>query len=146
MLDSFKDIFPLIEKILRMPEDYSLDTDIDELDKDDDFFKCRAELSNIYKNSYNINIIKEFIIDSVLNNLKNLLKINNEQDMSNININALNKFDIEFCLYLISILQEGFIGNDFANKDNIGQKLSKIYIILFTYPFTKIKNNDYVLL
>ena len=137
VLDSFKDIFPLIEKIL---------TDIDELDKDDDFFKCRAELSNIYKNSYNINIIKEFIIDSVLNNLKNLLKINNEQDMSNININALNKFDIEFCLYLISILQEGFIGNDFANKDNIGQKLSKIYIILFTYPFTKIKNNDYVLL
>ena len=146
VLDSFKDIFPLIEKILRMPEDYSLDTDIDELDKDDDFFKCRAELSNIYKHSYNINIIKEFIIDSVLNNLKNLLKINNEQDMSNININALNKFDIEFCLYLISILQEGFIGNDFANKDNIGQKLSKIYIILFTYPFTKIKNNDYVLL
>lgn len=146
VLDSFKDIFPLIEKILRMPEDYSLDTDIDELDKDDDFFKCRAELSNIYKNSYNINIIKEFIIDLVLNNLKNLLKINNEQDMSNININALNKFDIEFCLYLISILQEGFIGNDFANKDNIGQKLSKIYIILFTYPFTKIKNNDYVLL
>ena len=146
VLDSFKDIFPLIEKILRMPEDYSLDTDIDELDKDDDFFKCRAELSNIYKNSYNINIIKEFIIDSVLNNLKNLLKINNEQDMSNININAFNKFDIEFCLYLISILQEGFIGNDFANKDNIGQKLSKIYIILFTYPFTKIKNNDYVLL
>jgi hypothetical protein len=146
VLDSFKDIFPLIEKILRMPEDYSLDTDIDELDKDDDFFKCRAELSNIYKNSYNINIIKEFIIDSVLNNLKNLLKINNEQDMSNININAINKFDIEFCLYLISILQEGFIGNDFANKDNIGQKLSKIYIILFTYPFTKIKNNDYVLL
>ena len=146
VLDSFKDIFPLIEKILRMPEDYSLDTDIDELDKDDDFFKCRAELSNIYKNSYNINIIKEFIIDSVLNNLKNLLKINNEQDMSNININGLNKFDIEFCLYLISILQEGFIGNDFANKDNIGQKLSKIYIILFTYPFTKIKNNDYVLL
>ena len=64
VLDSFKDIFPLIEKILRMPEDYSLDTDIDELDKDDDFFKCRAELSNIYKNSYNINIIKEFIIDS----------------------------------------------------------------------------------
>ena len=139
VLDSFKDIFPLIEKILRMPEDYSLDTDIDELDKDDDFFKCRAELSNIYKNSYNINIIKEFIIDSVLNNLKNLLKINNEQDMSNININALNKFDIEFCLYLISILQEGFIGNDFANKDNIGQKLSKIYIILFTLE--NIKNN-----
>ena len=146
VLDSFKEIFPLIEKILRMPEEYLLDTDIDELDKDDDFFKCRGELSNIYKNSYNINIIKEFIIDSVLNNLKNLLKINNEQDMPNININALNKFDIEFCLYLISILQEGFIGNDFANKDSIGQKLSKIYIILFTYPFTKIQNADYVLL
>ena len=66
--------------------------------------------------------------------------------MPNININSLNKFDIEFCLYLISILQEGFIGNDFSNKDNVGQKLSRIYIILFSYPFTKIKNVDYVLL
>ncbi len=146
VLDSFKDIFPLIEKILRMPEDYSLDTDIDELDKDDDFFKCRAELSNIYKNTYNISIMKEFIIDCVLNNLGNLLKINNEQDMNNININLLNKYDIEFCLYLISILQEGFIGNDFKRSDNIGNKLNKIYIILFSYPFTKIKKADFVLL
>ena len=146
VLDSFKEIFPLIEKILKMPEDYNLDTDIDELDKDDDFFKCRLELSNIYKNSYNISIIKEFIIDSVLNNLVNLLKINNEQDMPYININLINKYDLEFCLYLISILQESFIGDDFQRKDNIGNKLSKIYLILFTYPFTKIKNADFVLL
>ena len=146
VLDSFKEIFPLIEKMLRMPEDYLLDTDIDELDKDDPFFNCRAELSKVYKNSYNIHIIKEFIIDSVLNNLINLLKITNEKEMPNININSLNKFDVEFCLYLISILQEGFIGNDFSNKDNVGQKLSRIYIILFSYPFTKIKNADYVLL
>ena len=146
VLNAFKDIFPLIEKILSMPQDYPLDTDIDELDKDDDFFKCRADLSNIYKNSYNINILKEFIIDSVLSHLKNLLRINNEQDMSKIDINTINKYDIEFCLYLIYILQEGFIGNDFGRNDNVGQKLQKIYVILFSYPFTKIKNADYVLL
>ena len=146
VLDSFKELFPLIEKILKMPEAYALDTDIDELDKDDIFFKCRVELGNIYKNSYNIGIMKEFIIDSVLNNLVNLLKINNEQNMSNININGINKFDVEFGLYLINILQEGFIGNDFSRKDNIGNKLSKIYLILFSYPFTKIKHADYVLL
>ena len=146
VLESFKEIIPLIEKMLKIPNDYNLDTDIDELDKDDDFFKCRAELSNIYKNTYNISIMKEFIIDCVLNNLGNLLKINNEQDMNNININLLNKYDIEFCLYLISILQEGFIGNDFKRSDNIGNKLNKIYIILFSYPFTKIKKADFVLL
>ena len=55
--------------MLKMPSEYNLDTDIDELDKDNDFFKCRAELSNIYKNSYNISTMKEFIIDSVLNNI-----------------------------------------------------------------------------
>ena len=66
--------------------------------------------------------------------------------MPNININLINKYDIEFCLYLINILQEGFIGNDFSRKDNIGNKLNKIYVILFSYPFTKIKNADHVLL
>ena len=145
VLDSFKDIFPLIEKIMKMSNDYSLDSDIDELDKDDDFFKCRGDLSTIYKNSYHIDIIKEFIIDSALNNLVNLLKINNEQDISNIDINSINKYDIEFCLYLINNLQE-VIGKDFSKNDNIGQKISKIYIILFSYPFTKIKNADYIIL
>ena len=43
-------------------------------------------------------------------------------------------------------MQDGFIGNDFFRKDIIGQKLSKIYTILFTYPFAKIRNADYVLL
>ena len=145
VLDSFKDIFPLIEKIMKMSNDYSLDSDIDELDKDDDFFKCRGDLSIIYKNSYHIDIIKEFIIDSALNNLVNLLKINNEQDLPNIDINSINKYDIEFCLYLINNLQE-IIGKDFLKNDNIGQKISKIYIILFSYPFTKIKNADYIIL
>ena len=146
VLESFKEIIPLIEKMLKMPDDYNLDTDIDELDKDDDFFKCRAELSNIYKNTYNISIMKEFIIDCIINNLGILLKINNEQDMNNININLLNKYDIEFCLYLINLLQESFISNDFKRSDNIGNKLNKIYIILFSYPFTKIKKADFVLL
>ena len=145
VLDSFKDIFPLIEKIMKMSNEYSLDSDIDELDKDDDFFKCRGDLSIIYKNSYHIDIIKEFIIDSALNNLVNLLKINNEQDLPNIDINSINKYDIEFCLYLINNLQE-IIGKDFSKNDNIGQKISKIYIILFSYPFTKIKNADYIIL
>jgi len=32
--------------------------------------------------------------------------------MSNINVNNINKYDIEFCLYLINILEEGFRTND----------------------------------
>ena len=147
VLDSFKEIFPFIEKILKMPDEYSLNNDIDELDKDDEFFKCRGEFSVIFQNSYKIKILKEFIIDSILNNLFNLLKIDiNEQNINNINVNSINKYDIELCLYLIYILQDGFIGNDFFRKDITGQKLSKIYTILFTYPFAKIRNADYVLL
>ena len=101
---------------MKMPGDYALDTDIDELDKDDEFFKCRDELYIIYKNSCLIGIVKEFIIDSVLNNCANLLKINNEQEMQNININLINKYDVEFCLYSINILQEGLMGNDFSTS------------------------------
>ena len=146
VLDAFKEIFPLIENILKIPNEYSLDNDIDELDKDDDFFKCRGEFSNIYKNTYYIEILKEFIIDSVLNNLYNLLKIQNEQNINNININSINNYDVEFCLYLIKILQECITKEDFLGKNIISQKLSKIYTILFTYPFTKIKKADYVFL
>ena len=147
VMDSFKEIFTVIEKTLRIPpEEYSLDEDLYELLSEDDFFILRSEFSNIYKNTYNINILKEYVIDSVINNLKNLLKINSEQDMSNINVNSLNKYDIEFCLYLINILQEGFRTNDINNNDNISKKLINIFNILFSFPFTNVNNADFVLL
>ena len=146
VMNSFKEIFSVIEKALKIPQDeYSFDEDLYEL-KEDDFFTLRNEFSNIYKNTYNINILKEYVIDSILNNLITLLKITDEQNINNININNINKYDIEFCLYLINILQEGFRGNDFNNKDVIGTKLLKIYNILFSFPFSKIKNADFILL
>ena len=140
---AFKEAFGILEKTLKIPEEeYSFDEDLNELKNDDDFFTLRIEFSNIYKNTYNINILKKDMIESVLNNLIVLLKINNEQDMNKININSINKYDIEFCLYLINILQEGLRGNDFKDNEN----LPKIYKILFNYPFPNIKNADFILL
>ena len=147
VMDSFKEIFGLIEKTLKIPEDeYSFDEDLNELKNDDDFFTLRSEFSNIYKNIYSINIFKEDVINSILNNLKNLLKINDEQNMNRININNINKYDIEFCLYLINILQEGFKPNDLNNNKNVALKYEKIYKILFSYPFPYLKNADFILL
>ena len=85
------------------------------------------------------------MINSILNNLKNLLKIKDEQNMNRININYINKYDIEFCLYLINILQEGFKPNDLNNNKNIALKYEKIYKILFSYPFPYLKNADFIL-
>ena len=147
VLDSFKEAFGILEKTLEIPEEeYALDEDLNDLKNDDDFFTLRNEFSIIYKNAYFIDILKEFIIDSILNNLINLLKINDIQNINSININNINKYDIEFCLYLINILQEGLRGCDLNDKDNIGQKLLKIFNILFSFPFSNIKNADFILL
>ena len=147
VMESFKEIFIIIEKTLKIPEDeYSFDEDLNELKNDDDFFTLRSEFSNIYKNIYSINILREDVINSILNNLINLLKINDEQNMNNININNINKYDIEFCLYLINILQEGLKVIDINKNKNISQIFEKIYKILFSYPFHYIKNADFILL
>ena len=143
IMNSFKEIISFIEKSLKIPEDeYSFDEDLDELKNDDDFFTLRNEFSNIYKNTYNINSLKEYVIESMVNNIIGLLRINNENDMNKINVNSINRYDIEFSLFLINILQEGLRGSDFKNNNN----LAKVYKILFNYPFPSIKNAEFILL
>ena len=147
VMDSFKNIFNVINKNLKIPENqYYFDEDLYELQNEEDFFKLRSEFRNIYKNIYNINILKEYIIDSVINYLRNLLHIKNEQEIYKINVNNINKYDIEFCLYLLNILQEEFKISDLNNNNNIQRKIIGIYNILFSFPFTKIDNADYILL
>jgi hypothetical protein len=147
VLDSFKETFGILEKTLSIPEEeYNLDENLTEEKNDDDFFTLRNDFSSIYKNAFYIDILREYIIDSILNNLINILKINDIQNLNQINLNKLNKYDIEFCLFLINILQEGIRGCDLNNKDNIGQKIAKIYNILFSFPFSRLENADFVLL
>jgi hypothetical protein len=147
VMDSFKEILSVIVKSLKIPQNqYLFDEDLYDLLNEDDFFNLREELSIIYKNVYNINALKEYVIDSVINCIKNLLHINNEQDMNKINVNNLNKYDIELCLHLINILQEGFRLSDFNNNNSIKNKIISIYKILFSFPFTNINNADYILL
>ena len=148
VMDSFKNIFNTITKNLKIPENqYYFDEDLYELQNEEEFFKLRSEFRNIYKNIYNINILKEYIIDSVINYLRNLLHIKNEQEIYKINVNNINKYDIEFCLYLLNILQEEFKISDLNNNNNnIQGKIIGIYNILFSFPFTKIDNADYILL
>ena len=147
VMDSFKEIITFIEKIMRIPEnEFTFDEDLNELKDEDDFFKLRNRINIIYKNIYNINILKEYIIDSILNNFIILLKINNEQNINSININSVNKYDIEFCLYLINSIQESIKLNDIKDNSNLSQKIQKIYKILISYPFPNIKNADFILL
>ena len=147
VLDSFKETFPILEKTLKIPEnEYDFDEDLNELKIDDDFFKLRNELSLIYKNIYNIMILKEYVMDSIINNLITLLKINDKQNMNSIDINNINKYDVEFCLFLINLLQEATIGNILKNNPNLQKKFDQIIKILFSYPFYNLKNADFILL
>ena len=140
VMQAFKEIFKLMEKIIKIPEsEYSLDEDLSQC-YDEPFFGLRKEIADIYRKIYNINAVRDFVINSVLENLYNILKIN-----SNINIENINKYDIEFCLYLIDIIQMAFHSNDLKNNEyNKEGKLNKIINILFTFPFTKIKNADFI--
>ena len=98
-MNSFKEVFGILEK-----------------NEDDDFFTLRSEFSNIYKNIYNINILKEYAIETMVNNIIVLWKNNNVGDIIQINVISINKYDIEFYLYLINILQECLRGNYFKNN------------------------------
>ena len=144
ILDYLKELFNIIGNSLKIPKDeYSLEEDLTEYIDEDNLFLLRKEFIIIFRNCYNIPILKEFLIDFILNNLLTFLKININQ-----NINSINKYDIEFCLFLINTLQESMNSNDISNKDyiNLEFKLNKIYDIFYSFPFTKIKNADYILL
>ena len=147
IIDSFKEVFEVFPKILKIPSDeFSLDEDLNKYNEEESIFLLRKEFGIIYRNCYNINILREYTIDLILNNLTNLLNIKDGQN-NNYNVNSMNKYDIEFCLYLINILFEGFSGNDLNNKKfNINGKLTKIFNILFSFPFTKVENANYIIL
>ena len=148
IIESFKEVFSIFLKILKLPaEEYSFDEDLSQYIEEDIIFLLRKEFGVIYRNCYNIKTLREYAIDSILNILINLLNIKNGQNNNNYNENSINKYDIEYCLYFINILFEGFRGNDLNNNEyNINGKLTEIYNILFTFPFTNIKNADYILL
>jgi hypothetical protein len=147
IIDSFKEVFEVFPKILKIPsEEFSLDEDLNKYNEEESLFLLRKEFGVIYRNCYNINILREYTIDLILNNLTNLLKLKDGQN-NNYNVKSINKYDIEFCLYLINILFEGFRGNDLNNKEfNINGKLTKIFNILFSFPFTKVEKADYIIL
>lgn len=148
IFDSLKEVFEVFQKILKIPSDeFSLDEDLNKYNEEENIFLLRKEFGVIYRNCYNIGILREYTIDLILNNLINLLNIKDGQNNNNYNINSINKYDIEFCLFLINILFEGFRGNDLNNKEfNINGKLTQIFNILFSFPFTKVKNADYVII
>ena len=147
IIDSLKEVFDVFQKILKIPSDeFSLDEDLTKYSEEENIFLLRKEFGVIFRNCYNIKILREYSIDIILNNLIHLLNIKDGQN-NNYNENSLNKYNIEFCLYLINILFEGFRGNDLNNKEfNINGKLTKIFNILFTFPFSKVQKADYIIL
>ena len=142
IIDSFKEVFPLIQNSLKLPKDFDFSED-NKINEEDDIFLLRREFGLIFKNCYNIKKLREYIIDSVLKILNTYLNMENNQ---NVKLNE-NKYNIEYCLYLMSILLESLNQNDLNNKEyNIGGKLTKIYDIMFQYPFTKIQNAEFIIL
>ena len=145
IVDYLKEVFIYFENALKIPQnEYSLEEDLTKYLEDDDLFLFRKEFVVMFKNCYNIVILKEFLIDSILNNLMNMLKLSDDK----IDKNLINKYDIEFCLFLISTLQDSINENDGnISYSNIELKLSKIYdILLYEFPFYTIKNGEYILI
>lgn len=141
--DYLKEVFIYFENALKIRQnEYSLEEDLTKNIDEDDLFLFRKEFIVMFKNCYNIVILKEFLIDSILNNLMNMLKINDIQ----FNKNLIDKYDMKFCLFLISTLQDSINENDTKiSYSNIELKLSKIYDILYEFPFYTIKNGEYIL-
>jgi len=144
IIDYLKEVFIFFENALKISNnEYSLEEDLTQNLEDDDLFLFRKEFVVMFKNCYNIVILKEFLIDSILNNLISMLKISDDK----IDKNLINKYDMEFCLFLISTLQDSINENDSnISYSNIELKLSKIYDILYEFPFYTIKNGEYILI
>ena len=144
IIDYLKEVFTFFENALKISNnEYSLEEDLTQNLDEDDLFLFRKEFSVMFKNCYNIVILKEFLIDSILNNLIAMLKISDDK----IDKNLINKYDMEFCLFLISTLQDSINENDSnISYSNIELKLSKIYDILYEFPFYTIKNGDFILI
>ena len=132
ILNLFKNVFLIIENSLIIPKNlYSLNNDLTNND-DDDFFQYRKEFSIIYHNIYNIKIMQEFVLDSVLD------KINSIQTKNP------TEYDIELVLFLVGTIQQGIKQSDLKNE-LINEKFQKILSILFIFPFTEIKGSDYII-
>ena len=132
ILNLFKNVFLIIENSLIIPKNlYSLNNDLTNND-DDDFFQYRKEFSIIYHNIYNIKIMQEFVLDSVLD------KINSIQTKNP------TEYDIELVLFLVGTIQQGIKQSDLKNE-LINEKFQKILSILFIFPFTEIQGSDYII-
>ena len=128
----FKNVFLIIENSLIIPKNlYYLNNDLSKND-DDDFFQYRKEFSIIYHNIYNIKIMQEFVLNSVLD------KINSIQTKNP------TEYDIELVLFLVGTIQQGIRQSDLKNQ-LINEKFQKILSILFIFPFTEIQGSDYII-
>ena len=132
ILNLFKNVFLIIENSLIIPKNlYYLNNDLSKND-DDDFFQYRKEFSIIYHNIYNIKIMQEFVLNSVLD------KINSIQTKNP------TEYDIELVLFLVGTIQQGIRQSDLKNE-LINEKFQKILSILFIFPFTEIQGSDYII-
>ena len=124
LIKTLKDLFLQIEFLLKMPKDeYPLEDNLSITNEnnikneEDDFYTFRRDFSVLYHNFYNIKLLKEFVLDSILSKQSNS-----------------NLYDIEHLLFLIGTIQQGIQADDLKNQQ-ISTKINQILSLLFTIPF-----------
>ena len=124
LFNSFKDLYNCIENSLLIPQnEYDIKEDLSK-EKEDEYFEYRKEFAILFYNIFQINSIKEYILNKLIE------KINNIKNNKN------NLYEIELVLYLLGLIQPSI------SKLN-NEKSLFVYETLMNFDFISV-DSDYI--
>ena len=124
LFNSFKDLYNCIENSLLIPQnEYDIKEDLSK-EKEDEYFEYRKEFAILFYNIFQINSIKEYILNKLIE------KINNIKNNKN------NLYEIELVLYLFGLIQPSI------SKLN-NEKSLFVYETLMNFDFISV-DSDYI--
>ena len=124
LFNSFKDLYNCIENSLLIPQnEYDIKEDLSK-EKEDEYFEYRKEFAILFYNIFQINSIKDYILNKLIE------KINNIKNNKN------NLYEIELVLYLIGLIQPSI------SKLN-NEKSLFVYETLMKFDFISV-DSDYI--
>ena len=124
LFNSFKNLYNCIENSLLIPQnEYDIKEDLSK-EKEDEYFEYRKEFAILFYNIFQINSIKDYILNKLIE------KINNIKNNKN------NLYEIELVLYLIGLIQPSI------SKLN-NEKSLFVYETLMKFDFISV-DSDYI--
>ena len=124
LFNSFKNLYNCIENSLLIPQnEYDIKEDLSK-EKEDEYFEYRKEFAILFYNIFQINSIKDYILNKLIE------KINNIKNNKN------NLYEIELVLYLI-----GLIKPSISKLNN--EKSLFVYETLMKFDFISV-DSDYI--